>query len=282
MNTEEIPKKCTVNSFFFFFFSSLLPFCYFSLFPVHVFGWIRHLWPAVPMSPVQSCDLPPWHSSTVQVKALSKSFWGPQAEHGRLCFFPGVLTSPSCWKYCSSLLISYLPYFQRRQIKQSPAQRAYGWEQGQNVEKSRIVLFYNSTLLGGLKQSQVHTKVAKHSKVALQQSLTWRQLAVIWTPHSPSATVAPCSVAEGSLHSTSTGPLQPDAVSQQTQNLQGWSQCQNNYGNEILSEAGKAVFGDTVMWNAIASLMSEPIYSMLSDFMSIKTLASVTEKLWCN
>lgn len=131
MNTEEIPKKCTVNSFFFF--SSLLPFCYFSLFPVHVFGWIRHLWPAVPMSPVQSCDLPPWHSSTVQVKALSKSFWGPQAEHGRLCFFPGVLTSPSCWKYCSSLLISHLPYFQGRQIKQSTAQRAYGWEQGQNV-----------------------------------------------------------------------------------------------------------------------------------------------------
>lgn len=266
-----------------FFFSSLLPFCYFSLFPVHVFGWIRHLWPAVPTSPAQCCDVPPWHSSTAQVKAPSKSFRGPQAEHGRLCFSPGVLTSPSCWKYCSSLLISHLSYFQGRPIKQSPAQRAYGWEQGQNVEKSRIVLFYSSMLLGGLKQSQVHTKVAKHSKVSLQRSLACRHLVVIWTPWSHSATaVAPWSVAEGSLHSTSTGPLQPDAVSQQTQNLQGWSQCQNNHGSEIPSEAGKAVFGDTVMWNAIASLMSVPIYSTLSDFMSIKTLASVTAKLWCN
>lgn len=43
--------------------------------------------------------------------------------------------------------------------------------------KDRMCLV--STLLGGLKQSQVHTKVAKHSKVALQQSLTCRQLAVI-------------------------------------------------------------------------------------------------------
>lgn len=66
--------------------------------------------------PQGSAAPPPWGSSAAQAIAQSQTASRTQSQNTRLCFSPGVFTSPGCWKYCSSLPISQLLYFQQRLI----------------------------------------------------------------------------------------------------------------------------------------------------------------------
>lgn len=128
--------------------------------PIHGFGRVGPIWPAVLTSKVQCCGTtePRWEN----IKRLPRA----QREHRKLCFAPDALTSPSCWKYCYSSLISLC--FELRPISTTVQHKEHMvGKKKQTWRNSKIAPLCNSMLTGELKQPCKFTQRSQEAVVQL-------------------------------------------------------------------------------------------------------------------